>query len=79
MNNGKNEASGLGVYNTYYPKPESSIFAPLRGVKSIFAPIFARGQKWGKNFCPYWKMVSKNSAKIGKIFRILGGGAFNII
>ena len=42
--NGKNGASGLGVYNTYN-KPEMPIFALLRVRKPIFARIFARGQR----------------------------------
>lgn len=59
-----------------YPKPDVSIFALFQVVKLIFARIFALGQKWGKNFCPWAKMHGKHSAKVGILFRILGGATF---
>ena len=54
-----------------YPKPDVSIFARFQGVKLIFARIFARGQKSGKNFCPESNCNARSRAKIQKHFRIL--------
>ena len=59
-----------------YPKRDVSIFAPFQGVKLIFARIFARGQKSGKNFCPESNCNARSRAKIQKHFRILSARCY---